>query len=337
MRHASLLIAIGLAVAGCRPTDRRVATDAGPEAAACAIEPTHTRVAIVVMGTKGLEASIEKIGKLHEEACAPGVELLVVTPSNGQTSVKGGPVRAARAEGARWDVPARSREAIERAGRWLWDGAPTTRRLMVFFGHGRGLEGVGDGVPGGQLGITTMAAALSAARGDRRDRLDGIGFDACSMATWEVAAHLARETPYVIASPDLVPEDGWPYRELLSEIATERTPGWSTLPSVYLRQSPLYRRLSVLDTAGAAEVGEALASIKRTLDANGCSLPSDGAYLDSSRMDPFRLVRSAKQSCPGAHLAAERVERAVTGMVRHTACRSVGCDTSPVADVRAAR
>ncbi len=94
---------------------------------------------------------------------------------------------------------------------------PAQHYALIISDHGASWPGVGDdGSAGGN--VLTLAEMHSAiADGLERAgvaQLDLLGFDACLMATYEVASELAPVARRMIASQELEPGHGWDYRSL---------------------------------------------------------------------------------------------------------------------------
>jgi len=91
-------------------------------------------------------------------------------------------------------------------------GHPADHYALILWDHGS-IAGVGsDQSHGDGLSLPEIAAGIRdglAAAGV--DRLDIIGFDACLMAAYEVAAAVAPVADYMIASEEVEPNDGWDY------------------------------------------------------------------------------------------------------------------------------
>lgn len=94
---------------------------------------------------------------------------------------------------------------------------PAENYALVLWDHGGGWLGMGadetDGEDGLELDEISQGidAGLSAAG---VDKLDLLGFDACLMATFEVASTLAPYADYLVASEEVEPGHGWNYAEL---------------------------------------------------------------------------------------------------------------------------
>lgn len=95
--------------------------------------------------------------------------------------------------------------------------APDGRRMLILWDHGMGYLGIGaDGNHAGdalELGEIGQAFAAS------RAHFDLIGFDACLMATLEVAHQLVPYGKYLVASQATEPGHGWNYQDVLKRLA----------------------------------------------------------------------------------------------------------------------
>jgi hypothetical protein len=133
---------------------------------------------------------------------------------------------------------------------WASQHYPATRRMLVIWGHSRGVgidlagpsaapEAVGlsradltlrrspSGPPRDALRIPALGKAISSKltesspdqrRIDRKKPLDVLGFDACYMASLEYACELADEAEYLIAAEGYVKRSGWDYRGVLDSV-----------------------------------------------------------------------------------------------------------------------
>jgi hypothetical protein len=93
---------------------------------------------------------------------------------------------------------------------WAHATFPAERYGLVVWNHGGGLDGVAwdDTSRGDRLTLPELRTAIERAA---IDRLDFLGFDACSMAMVEVASELRDLARVMVASQELEPADGWPY------------------------------------------------------------------------------------------------------------------------------
>jgi hypothetical protein len=100
---------------------------------------------------------------------------------------------------------------------------PADRYALIFGDHGMAWAGVAvaESMGGGNsLAIDEIADAFKAALPDG-GKLELIGFDACVMASLEVARTLAPFARYLVASEEIEPSDGWDYAALLGRLAQQ--------------------------------------------------------------------------------------------------------------------
>ncbi|MGV3526196.1 MAG: clostripain-related cysteine peptidase [Candidatus Sericytochromatia bacterium] len=104
-------------------------------------------------------------------------------------------------------------------------GTPA-KKIFTFWDHGASYMGVGPDSNHLQDGILTMKD-LNTAFASTQSRYDAIGFDACLMASIEVAQAVHEFGDYMIASEELEPGHGWDYEELTQFMGTN--PGASVV------------------------------------------------------------------------------------------------------------
>lgn len=94
---------------------------------------------------------------------------------------------------------------------------PAEHYALVISDHGASWPGVGADESAGHdvLDLPEIRDAVAAGLEDAGvDKLDLLGFDACLMATYEVASTMAPLADRMIASQELEPGHGWDYRAL---------------------------------------------------------------------------------------------------------------------------
>jgi hypothetical protein len=109
---------------------------------------------------------------------------------------------------------------------WAVNACPAEHYLLIFWGHSRGQFGLfGDPDPfeytAQTLTLNELDDALRAANRSLGQAVDVIAFKDCFMATLETAYQLSGLADYLLASPGLVPVEGWPYDEMFGAL-TER-------------------------------------------------------------------------------------------------------------------
>ena len=99
---------------------------------------------------------------------------------------------------------------------------PADKTGLILWDHGAGWPGMGPDEDSGDDILTLQEMVLGLQLGlanSEIDKLDLIGFDACLMATYEVAKKMAPFANIMVASQELEPGHGWDY-EVLEVITT---------------------------------------------------------------------------------------------------------------------
>ncbi len=103
---------------------------------------------------------------------------------------------------------------------------PAQHYGLVIWDHGGSWLGVGidDSADDDALQLPELDSALKDSLADSQlDRLDLVGFDACLMGSIEVYRTLAPYARYAVASPELIPGQGWDYAGAFGAIADDPT------------------------------------------------------------------------------------------------------------------
>ena len=98
---------------------------------------------------------------------------------------------------------------------FLEDGYPDfDQRFLTFWDHGNSYRGFGgdENFDGDQLEMREIERAF---RDSQSNAFDLVGFDACLMASMEVAKVIEPYAEYMIASEDLEPGHGWLWSEVI--------------------------------------------------------------------------------------------------------------------------
>jgi len=158
---------------------------------------------------------------------------------------------------------------------WATAECPADHYLLVFWGHSRGQFGMfGDSDPfdytAQTLTLDELRTALTAAKRSLQKPVDVIAFKDCFMANLETAYELSGLADYLLASPGLVPVEGWPYEDifkaLTGDVALEAAKGiLKALEEYYEDPGKKGTKgphkevaYSLLSTAGSVPVVEAL-------------------------------------------------------------------------------
>ena len=83
---------------------------------------------------------------------------------------------------------------------------------------------------------------------DREMKLEILGFDACDLATIELAQHFSPYAKYLVASQIPIPLPGWPYKKILEQLIAsradaQRTPSDEPHAVRFLHRPDLLRQL----------------------------------------------------------------------------------------------
>lgn len=95
---------------------------------------------------------------------------------------------------------------------WGMKNYPAQHTLVIVSDHGSGWEGaVEDDSHDDWMSMPAMRSAFEKAQASTGQTVDVIGFDACLMASTEVAHELKDVCRYVVGSEDYEDSAGWPY------------------------------------------------------------------------------------------------------------------------------
>ena len=111
---------------------------------------------------------------------------------------------------------------------WGVRSYPADRTMLMLWNHGSGYFGFGgdENYPADEpmMRMHAMAAALQGAQAATGVTLDYIGFDACLMATLEVAKILQPYARYLGASQELEPGAGWDWSAIVESASHQPAP-----------------------------------------------------------------------------------------------------------------
>jgi hypothetical protein len=184
-------------------------------------------------------------------------------------------------------------------GVWAVSHYPARRTALVLWDHGDGWKsaagtagykafandahgsGAGISIAGGDY-ARALAEIVDAQGGER---LALVGFDACLMGTWEVAAATAPFADLLVASSEVEPLEGWAYRAPLRRLGADPTMSAAELATElvdeYHAASPLHFTLAAVGLASFDRVNAAVSALADALLAS----PEAAADLDAVRRD----------------------------------------------------
>ena len=114
---------------------------------------------------------------------------------------------------------------------WAVTNYPAKKYLLVIWNHGGGFRSTGlakdiawDDTSGGdKITMSELEYALSAISTQMGKNVDIVGMDACLMAMTEVAYQIKDYADILVTSEENVPNDGWPYDSILSQLVSNPT------------------------------------------------------------------------------------------------------------------
>lgn len=123
---------------------------------------------------------------------------------------------------------------------WGMKKFPSDKYMLVISDHGKGWEGlIQDDSHKGWMSVPQLRQALDTAYQETGRKLDVIGFDACQMASVEVASEIKDYAKYMVASQALEGREGWPYTQILGQASL------SDLQQAHLFKSDVEARQAV--------------------------------------------------------------------------------------------
>ncbi len=171
---------------------------------------------------------------------------------------------------------------------WSLAGFPADRRALVLWGHGRGLSVLGDDTEGGWIELDELGGALATAGLDTDRRLAILGFDACMMSSAECLVETAPFAEWIVASQQVVPDEGWAYDIVLERLradAMEAADLGRLIVDSYVADHTRRRQADVdaalLDPDGADDLAAALGALGDVL---APLLPAMAGAIDTQRM-----------------------------------------------------
>jgi hypothetical protein len=172
--------------------------------------------------------------------------------------------------------------------RWASTAYPAKRRMLVLWGHSRGVgidlagpRAAADGIvvrpdgratpdsvsgpPADGLKLSEMHQAT-----DPLARVDILGFDACYMSSLEYACELAGRAGYLVAAQGYIRRSGWDYRSLLNALAAAPSASALELADCIVDQATALEgntNLSRIDLGPIAQDGGIVAAFTRLVGA----------------------------------------------------------------------
>ena len=154
------------------------------------------------------------------------------------------------------------------------------RRFLTLWDHGKSYQEFGND-SNFDMDALSMEEITQAFGNAQPGRFDLIGFDACLMASVEVAKVIEPHADYMLASAELEPGHGWLWSDVILHYAVEQTvvdAGRLMVDSFVGLHKPDGKTLSLLDLS---EYGQLVAALDPVVAAYGEYLFSNQRYVDS--------------------------------------------------------
>lgn len=170
----------------------------------------------------------------------------------------------------RGDMNTGSAEILRRAVKWGFSDYPAQFRWLDINSHGGGYYGIAqDDMANAIIRLPQLARAIKDGAGSRK--LDLVSFDACLMATAEVAYELRETAKVMVASEDASYALGMDYDKTLAELAGKPTQDAAAMGRALVLKanrkgdSKRFFTLSAIDLSKASEVAAAVDELARAL------------------------------------------------------------------------
>lgn len=224
------------------------------------------------------------------------------------------------------DVNTASETTLRVVTRWAFAGNyPAKLKWLDINNHGHGAFGIADDVRSGQqLSLPALARAIAAGAGQK---LDVLSFDACLMASAEVACDMQGVAKYMVASEDQSYAVGMDYDKTLAALAKKPVAPLELARALATRSR---RRgddariftISVIDLDEAGHITEAVDGLGRALLA---ALPTQGAAIRRAvaEVPRFFLAGEADEGMRDLGDFAQRLQAKVADPAVQRACHQL--------------
>lgn len=105
---------------------------------------------------------------------------------------------------------------------YCMDHYRASKNLLLISDHGYGWRGICEDETNGDMLMTPdgIGKALKEVKAEKGKGVDLLAFDACNMASLELAYELRDAVPYMVASETTEPYDGLPYKMFISDMVS---------------------------------------------------------------------------------------------------------------------
>jgi len=230
---------------------------------------------------------------------------------------------------------------------WGTTSYPAEKYVLILWNHGNGINGYGlDEIYRDHLNLDELEEAFSTAKKRNDVHYELIGFDACLMATLEVANVLKDYSNYMVASEEFEVGDGWEYTTIISSLNNDSKQSGNELGKViadaFFADTKAKSRpgqdlnrittLSVIDLSKISAVNDSVNSLTSNIENSisvedmpkfSVSLGKSERYgtvtkgKDSGHMDIKHFSEKITEILPQFKEAAEKVKASVESAVTY--------------------
>ena len=170
--------------------------------------------------------------------------------------------------------------------KWGRENYPTERSMLVLWDHGSGAaKGICFDENYSYDGLSLMELHDAIVDADLKTPFEIIGFDACLMGMYEVAALINDNAKYMVASEEIIPSGGWDYKALAEAYASGKEPleVGKVICDAYLEKckakgKDLLATLSVFDLSHVNEMRDEFAFVASFIY-DGINDPQFSSYI----------------------------------------------------------
>lgn len=190
---------------------------------------------------------------------------------------------------------------------------PAENYVLMIASHGQGWKGVCRDGENGWMQIPQLQQALQGARENTGEKLSLIGFDACLMASTEVAYQLRNEADYMVASQEVEGQNGWPYNLVLDPDAIATMGMNASITSATVTPKQLASYLVSRTTADPKDIPTMSAIDLSKMDAVAKAAKDLGATISGTKTNQVELrkIRENVQTFAKYHDAGHFAENLV--------------------------
>lgn len=166
---------------------------------------------------------------------------------------------------------------------WCDEKYPAEHRSLIMWNHGGGsVKGIcyDENYNNDKITLQEFKSALSTVYENNKRKYDFIGFDACLMATYDMACIIEPYADYMIASQEIEPSSGWDYKTLISDLGKETF--YSDVLNSYAEKQA-QKNIYTLSAIKLSELSKAEAVIDELINQINCDLSYVGVAIEEGK------------------------------------------------------